>query len=127
MTQAPPPRLGFFALVGATGIFVVICIFLSDSLHHSAQGAKSDQWRRTAQGWERISSWQLSRAYLDAAEAPKDPSKWRSDSHPAALALLQIALIALGYYTFPPTRPPTNKSASWRVSLRNSFRASMFG
>jgi hypothetical protein len=127
MTQASPPRLGFFALVGATGTFVVICIFLSDSLHHSAVAAKSDEWRRTAEGWERISSWHTPRASQNAAKSPNRSLKWRSDSHPAALALLQIALIALGYSTFPPTQPPKNSAASWRTSLRNSFRASMFG
>lgn len=127
MTQAPPSRLGFFALFGASGIFVVVCIFLSDSLHHSAQAARTDQWRRTAQGWERISSWNVLRASPNAEKSPNASSKWRSDSHPAALALLQIALIALGYYKFPPTRPTTKDAASWRTTLRNSFRASMFG
>ena len=71
-------------------------------------GSYDDGWRRTADGWENISDWQASAASPGAFEADLHwrmetvssaeelalVPGWRLDFHPAALALLQMVLLA---------------------------------
>jgi hypothetical protein len=62
--------------------------------------ASSDNWRRTAQGWERLDDWRRKPPggydYF-VADDPRSAAATRWDIHPAAAVLLQGAAIALAF------------------------------
>ena len=61
------------------------------------------------------------------AHPPQADSRY--DSHPAALALAEIVLIALGFYAFPAGQGSAdeNPRKDMLAYLSDSFRASVFG
>ena len=76
---------------------------------HPRPGSYDDGWRRTAAGWENIADWQVVAAADAVTEAERMQWRveteafaedlalvpgWRLDFHPAALALLQLAVLA---------------------------------
>jgi hypothetical protein len=97
----------------------------------STRGSHDDAWRRTASGWERVSGWQAQASNsMPARTARIDagvPSA-RFDTHPAALALLQIGVVvgALAFYSRPPVEAQ-NQQASVPAIISRSYRASFFG
>jgi hypothetical protein len=86
-------------------------------------GTADDSWRRTAQGWERTDSWQVPQAAAPATDRPL--SACRFDTHPAAIALMQIvaAAAALAFFTNKPRPAPHGVQAT----ILRSYRASFFG
>jgi hypothetical protein len=93
-----------------------------------APRVNADDWRRTATGWERNDRWLINRDILSLPYKPSEPSssKRRFDTHPAALALWQLAaaLAALVYFR---ERPRQLTLKSLRSFISRSFRASAFG
>lgn len=88
-----------------------------------------DGWRRTASGWENMADWQVV-AYAPATFAVEGDKPfsaipnaehlsllpgWRLDFHPAALALLLVAILAWLAGVSPAT-PDSNSSSSLRRS-----------
>lgn len=71
----------------------------------SAELTADDGWRRTAQGWEHKSGWELS----PFATRPVAPQQSRSSLqpvvfHPGGVALLQVAASCVVLGLFAPTR-----------------------
>jgi hypothetical protein len=96
----------------------------------------SDDWRRTAHGWERVSGWSNSArtaAGFGAAIDPLPVAEWpnhkrtRADAHPAALALAQLVGSMLALAVFSPRGSSLLKEKSFFALLTGSFRASVFG
>ena len=116
-------------MVGSIGL-CLLCLCRSQSAVKPDDG-----WRRTENGWERIAAWQsqaMATTKVPVYPAPtaeaKATSRW--DTHPAALALTQLAavLFALLRLTNPqgPSATPAN-GAPIRQRIAKSFRASAFG
>jgi hypothetical protein len=94
-----------------------------------------DGWRRTENGWERIASWQsqaMATAKVPNYPAPpisaKTISRW--DTHPAALALVQLAAVLFALLRLPMSQGPrttTAHSTPIPQRIAKSFRASAFG
>jgi len=97
----------------------------------SAPPTARDDWRRTANGWERAAAWPKAIAHSAAnlrSQAPGTPIfHGRFDTHPAALALAELvgSLIALAVFA-SPSRAKTGH-IHWTTILSRSFRASAFG
>jgi hypothetical protein len=89
-------------------------------------GPSGDQWRRTANGWERKSDWQVSAIAYPSAVAPT--ARQRFDSHPAVLALVQVIGTLLAMHCFPVgASQSASRGPNWLDLLGRSFRASAFG
>jgi hypothetical protein len=110
----------------------VILSCLTVGAVNDARPASQDDWRRTASGWERATTW--SKPVLAAARinqpqyAGYRTFRSRFDTHPAGLALLQLvgALIALAAFRSSGA-PATGRRPHWKAALARSFRASAFG
>src|SRR4051812_36174438 len=110
----------------------VILSCLSVGAVNDAGPASRDDWRRTANGWERATAW--SKPVLAAARinqphyAGYRTFRGRFDTHPAGLALLQLvgALVALAAFRSSGA-PATGRRPHWKAALARSFRASAFG
>ena len=104
--------------------FAILLALAATSQLATAQVA-DDGWRHTAQGWERVD---LYSPQVFAAPRPTAPAA-RFDTHPAALALLQVVTIMGAMIAFP--RPNVSRlgwlNESWWAVFRRSFRASVFG
>src|SRR5262245_13032887 len=74
------------------GLAVAVGACKADEGHASSDTG----WRRTAAGWEYVESWTGARVAAGGHRYPLPPPAdigtkiWRIDSHPAALALLQL-------------------------------------
>jgi hypothetical protein len=103
----------------------------------SNSSGTADDWRRTANGWERTQSWSSPSAWslfqTKATSAPAKPlrrparSYTRLDTHPAALALVQLlaSIFALTLFR-DPQQNPVRLSCLPDIIAR-SFRSSAFG
>lgn len=99
--------------------------------------AKStDDWRRTAKGWERSSGWSnpaRSAASFEPAERSFRIAERlvhvgrRTDAHPAALALAQLVGSMLALAIFSPRSRSLVKETTFFTLVARSFRASVFG
>jgi hypothetical protein len=95
--------------------------------------SSGDEWRRTANGWERIGHWQTTTASMALDRTPLTNSSpgaviGRFDTHPAGLALVQLVAVLLALYSFPSRLHPSAASHDgWLTLLARSFRASAFG
>lgn len=96
----------------------------------------TDDWRRTAHGWERVSGWSNAARSLAMTGLPgsRPPVLERSihqgkrmDAHPAALALAQLVGSMLSLAVFSPRGRSLVSGASFLALLGRSFRASVFG
>jgi hypothetical protein len=94
--------LAVFCVVAALG---VPCSVRGDNAGQSPAPLENDGWRRTTSGWEYFQGGQpqfhalpRARAFTFVAPAPAAHT-WRLDSHPAALALLQL-LATIGAFAF---------------------------
>jgi hypothetical protein len=105
----------------ALAVLAASRLFFEPAAAHPS--AADDLWRRTAHGWERVDAWQVPSATW--REAARPASTYRFDTHPAAIALVQIvaAAIALAFF---PSRPGT-ASDSMQAAIARSYRASFFG
>jgi hypothetical protein len=123
-------RLAVAALLFVSIGLCLLCLCWSQS------AAKPDDgWRRTEHGWERIASWQsqaMATAKVPVYPAPpaasKPTSRW--DTHPAALALVQLAAVLFALLRLPMTQGPrttTAHSTPIPQRIAKSFRASAFG
>jgi hypothetical protein len=110
----------------------VACLFLG-WVFLAGPKLQPDDWRRTANGWERNSHWQASAAASDFRDsrvgpATKGPRAGRIDTHPAVLALMQLVGALLALYAFPPRSSPSwLPGGRWSALLAESFQASAFG
>jgi hypothetical protein len=120
-----------------------MCVALLSGLFAGIYGAgsggqlkSSDEWRRTANGWERSGS--LSSKTWIATNNPLAESSHRftqqaardgrrSDAHPAALALVQLVGSMLALAVFGPRGRRILQETPFSVLLARSFRASVFG
>jgi hypothetical protein len=96
----------------------------------------TDDWRRTAHGWERVSGWPhvARNPAITGLAASLPPVAKRSihgtnpsDAHPAALALAQLVGSMLSLAGFSPRGRSFLRETSFAMLLRRSFRASVFG
>jgi hypothetical protein len=132
--------LGFVAImIVSAGACLLSRVFVAPGTTVS-----EDSWRRTEQGWERVTNWNDSQVVttvtppvfhspppLSANASPR----W--DTHPAALAFVQLAAVCSAFLAFPAGHrwsPGLGNRLSHGLSLRrlpqfvaNSFRASAFG
>jgi hypothetical protein len=103
--------------------FVLVLALLSGRPHMTPN---ADPWRRTAHGWEQTTDWQVSA--IARPTATVTTARPRFDSHPAALALVQVVGTLLALYGFPVgASQPASGSRNWLDLLARSFRASAFG
>jgi hypothetical protein len=127
------PVLDRFRFAACMTIMLIAAVLgsLTIGSYGSAPGAARDDWRRTANGWERAAAWPKSIAHSAAnlrSQAPGKPIfQGRFDTHPAALALAELvgSLIALAVFA-SPSRAKTGH-IHWTTILSRSFRASAFG
>ena len=114
------------AVVGAAaGSFLV-------PLNGNRHGIRNEAWRRTASGWELASSWQIpvngstthrTASNLTGSHAPS----LRLDTHPAALALLQLMAVFAALACCSRRSPLQAGMAGLPAIISRSFRASFFG
>src|SRR5262245_7961223 len=104
--------------------FAILLALAATSQMATAQVA-DDGWRHTARGWERLDLY--SHQVLAAPKLTEPVARF--DTHPAALALLQVVTIIGAMIAFP--RPNVSRlgwiNESWWEVFRRSFRASVFG
>ena len=99
------------------------------ALATAATATADENWRRTAQGWERIETWRApQQTFGVSAVTSANAPRW--DTHPAALAFIELAAVIAAMIAFP--RPNQSAQwrwlkADWRAALAKSFRASVFG
>jgi len=125
----PTPRL---AAWGALALVISGCLVIGFSapdrslVKHDVQ---QDDWRRTANGWERISAWPtftFDMAPRRPQPTPATPhAQHRFDTHPAVLALLQLVGVLLALVAFGSQS--SRNQEDWKSLLARSFRASAFG
>jgi hypothetical protein len=116
----------------AATLFAVIGCALVGWLHLSPPIRSGDEWRRTADGWERTGHWEQQSSAGSAFERPLNAErmgkKVRFDTHPAVLALFQLVATFLALKAFPYGRERSITAAGeWKALLARSFRASAFG
>ena len=123
--------LALWALViGWTGV-CLLC-----GMRHSPVATNADDgWRRTELGWEHVTSW--SEPAMATAAVPvfhwpapspaKASSRW--DTHPAALALVQLGVAFFALFAMPADWRLTESMPLARLPglIARSFRASPFG
>src|SRR5262245_3068574 len=116
------------AAAGAIVLIGLALSCLSVGGFGSPPPVRHDDWRRTAHGWERSTAWQIPavpRLNANQSQKPKNTAnQTRFDTHPAALALLQLvgALTALAYFT-PTAAVKSTRGPHWKTALSRSFRA----
>lgn len=124
------PWLAFAALIVASVGFCLLCACWNTRL----ASMSDDGWRRTEQGWERIAVWQ-SRAMATASiptypsPPPRTESTLRWDTHPAALAFVQLGVVLFALLRLPAGARPgtTDHPVKLPELVAKSFRASAFG
>jgi len=125
MNNAAEPSIRH-AAVAALLVGLVAGIFATDA----GSPLKSfDDWRRTPSGWERRSAWSAGAEGTTThrrVESAAGKSS-RLDTHPAALALLQLVSALLSLAVFGPQGQRLLKEKPVSVLLARSFRASVFG
>src|SRR5262249_14208821 len=95
-------------------------------------GLADDGWRRTAQGWQYVGTWESNASWREStplsavskAPAPAARHHTRWDTHPAVLALAQVVIAIAALATFAVQR---QQRVSWPALIARSFRASAFG
>jgi hypothetical protein len=112
----------------AAGICLLYgCASPIEHIHHD------DGWRRTASGWERTLDWhsvRLASFIRPSADSPPGVrvAGSRMDTHPAALALLELLGAMLALFAIPSQRVQLLSAlASLPAAIARSFRASAFG
>jgi hypothetical protein len=133
MTNRPNQHiqwLAFAALIVVSLGFCLLCVCWNTPL----ASISDDGWRRTEHGWERIAVWQsraLATASVPVYPAPPPPEKatFRWDTHPAALAFVQLAIVLFALLRLPAgmqSRTP-DRPVKLPELVAKSFRASAFG
>jgi len=96
--------------------------------------SRGDDWRRTANGWERALHWEVGASTFSLQATSQKPGHSlaqpaRVDSHPAVIALVELVFSLLGLYWFPfgSSAATAFHCPNWRALLVRSFRASAFG
>ena len=121
------PRL---AAWGAIALAVAGCLVVGSSAQYRSV-VKNNEWRRTADGWEWVGTWPA--PAIKIATKPRQPTpvvrhaQLRLDTHPAALALLQLVGVLLSLVAFRSQSSHGQDSIDWKSVLARSFRASVFG
>jgi len=127
-----PPTLDRIATVGAIVLIAAVLSCLSIGASSSGRPLPHDDWRRTAGGWERATAWPKPAVQWTSNRQSKLAknrlSNGRLDTHPAALALVQLAgaIGALAASASSASRVRARRS-HWKAILTRSFRASAFG
>lgn len=95
-----------------------------------------DGWRRTSLGWERVDSWNALAQASSPIQALRATSSTtaksrRWDTHPAALALIQLGAAVFALFSLPlGWRPGESGISRWMArfprAIAASFRASAF-
>ena len=113
--------------LGGLAIAAAILGWLLINSSDSSVSNTHDDWRRTANGWERTTDWPRAAAAVSKQpriRARSQPSI-RFDTHPAALALGQLTAILLALFAWPASKRPAK--TGWLSAITRSFRASFFG
>jgi len=108
------------------GVAVVVLMIYCALLHATDSSRANDSWRRTAAGWERSDSWPPATWAVPHPVHDSEQLRTRNDSHPAALALVETLVVALGFYLFP-AGSKTAPRGNYQTWVARSFRASAFG
>jgi len=116
--------------IGWTG-FCLLCGLWLSRLTNSAD----DGWRRTELGWEQVASWNeraMATAAVPVVHWPSPlPAKAspRWDTHPAALALVQLAVALFALFAMPADWRQAESKLLARLPelIAKSFRATPFG
>jgi len=117
----------------AIAVFFFVGLGLAGYFPLGGQVSSGDEWRRTADGWQRIADWpsaKVSGRFVQAssARAVDRVQSARLDTHPAVLALVELVAILLALYSFPFGRQrPLTPRDGWIRFLARSYRASVFG
>lgn len=78
-----------------------------------------DAWRRTAQGWERNTTWETTRPTIRPSQRPAMAA--RTPVHPGQLAILQVAASCLVLAAFS-SRLPSNRRLAPSVVIDQGTR-----
>jgi hypothetical protein len=78
-------------------VCVSICVVLLASASNATENGGDDAWRRTGNGWEHVATWTESKPRY----SNNSVSSFRLDSHPAALALVELLAVVGGFAAFP--------------------------
>jgi hypothetical protein len=98
--------------------------------------SSTDDWRRTANGWERTSNWSSTAWGATNRQVGESQTGFviralnhrrRIDAHPAALALLQLIGSMLALAAFSPRGREILTDRPFFALIARSFRASVFG
>jgi len=130
-----PQRFVSISGIAKCGVIalVLLGLFMAGYLPTGGHVSQGDDWRRTTNGWQRMSQWQIgiSTAAFEAPpviQANQRAETGRFDTHPAVLALLQLVATLLALYAFPFRSTPSPPLARHLPTLlARSFRASAFG
>src|SRR5437867_1344132 len=86
--------LSRLAACGVIVLAIAIASCLAIGSFSAAKPVRHDDWRRTANGWERSSKWPKALQRTPPAKHPSSHDARRSpariDPHPAVLALMQL-------------------------------------
>jgi hypothetical protein len=116
--------------IGWTGFCLLCGLWLSRLATNPDDG-----WRRTELGWEHVAAWNepaMATATVPVFHRPTpEPAKTspRWDTHPAALALVQLGVAFFALFAMPADWRLTDLRPLTRlpVLIAKSFRASPFG
>lgn len=129
-----------WTLLGAPLLILFAAYLLTSSHLTATPQVTTDDWRRTANGWERVHSWPTatSRSWSlfgirnekvsAPTVSPRAVTRYsRLDTHPAALALAQLlaSVFALTLFRNAPQSPL--RLSSLFEAIYRSFRSSAFG
>jgi hypothetical protein len=131
MAQAPL-TLARVATAGTIVLIGVVLSCLSVGAFDPTPSVRRDDWRRTENGWERKSAWSRPAVLFAKRSLPKHQTTvsihTRFDTHPAALALIQVVGALSALAAFAPLRALGKAHRPhWKATLARSFRASAFG
>ena len=79
---------------------MVLLVVAVGSLARAESAAGDDGWRRTAQGWERLTESHVVERAPGVPPASRSKSG-RSPFHPLILAAAQVSLVAAAYWRLP--------------------------
>src|SRR5688572_14265312 len=97
--------INLLAVAGCAILAVVVSGFWAPALARPATHV-DDHWRRTSTGWEYVPDWRTAAPPTDVFAATG-----RIDSHPAALALLQVVAVITAFALFP--HPLSGPATGW--------------